>query len=272
MALIHPREAAMPVAADRRIRLTTDQLAQYQRDGYIVVEDLLAPEEVAALRQRLRDYTHGGRDHAKLVIQVEPRVERGELKVEHWGDGIRKIDSLVEHDDEFRKLGLHDNVVGIVEQILGPDLKLFRNTLLLKPPGVGSAKGMHQDSPYWPIAPMDLCSCWFALDDATPENGCMGVLPGWHTKGPLPHKHVTDDFVIEESAYDMSRMLLAPVRAGGGLFFHSLVPHYTAPNRSTKWRRAIALSYMRSTSTYAAVGAGPEYFPVKGKTYPGCVR
>jgi len=259
--------------ASRRIRLTDDQLAQYRRDGCIVVEDLLTREEVEALQQRVRDYTHHGRDRSKIVMQVEPRIQRGEIKVDHPGDGIRKIDGLVESDDLFRKLGTHDNVVGIIEQILGPDLKMFRNSMLLKPPGgVGSAKGMHQDSPYWPIQPMDLCSCWFALDTATEENGCMGVLPGWHTKGPLPHVHVTDDFVIDEKFYDRGKMIMAPVRAGGGLFFHSLVPHYTAPNTSTRWRRAIALSYMRSTSKYSAEGEGPTYFHVKGKTVPGCVK
>src|SRR5206468_3175344 len=162
----------------------------------------------------------------------------------------RKLDRLVQEDDLFRGLGLHPNIVGIVEQILGPDLKMFRNSLLLKPPEVGSAKGMHQDSPYWPIEPMSLCSCWFALDDATPENGCMAVLPGWHRKGPLPHVHVTDDYVIDPAQYDPAAMALAPVRAGGGLFFHSLLPHYTAPNRSSTWRRAIALSYMSSRSRY----------------------
>jgi ectoine hydroxylase-related dioxygenase (phytanoyl-CoA dioxygenase family) len=75
----------------------------------------------------------------------------------------------VEHERHTgnNDLGLHDNIVGIIEQLLGPDLKMFRNALLLKPPRVGSQKGMHQDSPYWPIQPMELCSCWFALDDAT---------------------------------------------------------------------------------------------------------
>jgi ectoine hydroxylase-related dioxygenase (phytanoyl-CoA dioxygenase family) len=207
-----------------------------------------------------------------LKIQVEPRVQRGELEVEHPGDGIRKIELLVQEDDLFRTLGLHENVVGVIEQILGPDLKMFRNSLLLKPPEVGSQKGWHQDSPYWPIEPMALCSCWFPMDDATLENGCMWALPGWHKKGALPHVRVTDDYVIDESAYDAAEGVACPMRAGSGLFFHSLLPHYTAPNRSDKWRRAIALSYMSAKSRYTGEGEGPEYFHVKGSTYPGCVR
>src|SRR5205823_4567443 len=138
-------------------------------DGFLVVEDLVSPEEVQRLRDRVREYTHGGRDPGTVDVQVEPRIHRGELKVDHPGDGVRKLTGLVEGDDLFRGLGLNEAIVGIIEQILGPDLKMFRNALLLKPPGVGSAKGMHQDSPYWPIEPMELCSCWFALDDATVE-------------------------------------------------------------------------------------------------------
>jgi len=254
------------------IQLTSEQLDSYARDGYVVVEDLLTQAEVGALRERIHEYTHGGKPWEGIKVQIEPRIERGELSVAHPGDGVRKIDFLVQHDDLFRQLGLHENIVGIVEQILGPDLKLFRNSLLLKPPEVGSVKGMHQDSPYWPIEPMELCSCWFALDDATPENGTMAVIPGAHKRGALPHVHVTDDFVVDERYYDMADTVVTPIRAGGGLFFHSLLPHYTAPNRSDKWRRAIALSYMSAHSKYTGEGESPVYFSVKGQSYPGCIR
>lgn len=254
------------------IRLTEDQLAAYHRDGYIAVEDLVPLEEVEALRDRVSEYTHGGRPPGSIHVQIEPRVQRGELAVDHPGDGIRKLTGLVEGDDLFRRLGLNEHIIGIIEQIVGPDIKMFRNAMLLKPPQVGSAKGMHQDSPYWPIEPMELCSCWFTLDDATEENGCMAVLPGWHKKGPLPHVNVTDDYVVDERYYDPREMVLRPIRAGGGLFFHSLLPHYTAPNRSNTWRRAIALSYMSAQSRHTGQGESPQYFHVKGKTYPGCVR
>ncbi|MEZ4863746.1 MAG: phytanoyl-CoA dioxygenase family protein [Caldilineaceae bacterium] len=254
------------------MQLTAAQLDAYHRDGYVVVEDLVSQADVLALGARLREYTHGDRPRGALRIQVEPRVQRGELSVNHPGDGIRKIDALVQEDDLFRGLGLHPNILSILTQILGPDLKMFRNSLLLKPPEVGSAKGMHQDSPYWPIAPMDLCSCWFPLDDATLENGCMAAIPGSHKQGALPHVHVTDDYVVDEAYYDPNDMVMLPMKAGSGLFFHSLLAHYTAPNCSSKWRRAIALSYMSATARYTGEGEGPVYFHVQGKSFPGCVR
>lgn len=262
----------MSITTSDKLKLSDEQLESYHRDGFVVVQDLLSDEEVKALQDRLRDYTHGERDRGPLKLQTEPRVERGEMKVDHPGDAIRKVDGLVQHDDLYRKLGTHPRIVGVLEQILGADILMFRNSALLKPPGVGSAKGMHQDSPYWPIEPMDLCSCWFAIDAATPENGCMAVIPGAHKLGALPHHAVTDDYVIEEGHYDESKMVLAPMRAGGGLFFHSLLPHYTAPNRSNAWRRAIALSYMSAKSKFTGEGDGPEYLTIQGRSHPGYVR
>jgi len=243
--------------------LTPDELRSYYQSGFVVVNDLIEPELLSALGKRIREYTHEGRP---------AELRRGELKVDHPGDGIRKIGGLVENDDLFRALAFHENMVGIVEQIVGPDIKVFRNHLLLKPPRVGSAKGMHQDSPYWPIEPMSLCCCWFALDDATIENGCMGVIPGVHRFGPLPHKMTTDDYVIEDDAYDPSKAVMAPVRRGGALFLHSLAPHGTAPNNSDKWRRALALTYLSARSIYVGQGESPRYVTVKGKTFEGCVQ
>ena len=253
------------------VELTDEQLTHYRRNGFVVIENLVSQAELSALQARLRDYTHGGRSPEHIRVQTEPRITRGELNVSDPGDGIRKIDGLVESDDLFQKLGRHPNIVSVLSRILGPDIKMFRNAVLLKAPGVGSAKGMHQDSPYWPIRPMELCSCWFAIDEATVENGCMGVIAGAHRDGALPHVHVTDDYVIPPEHYDAAANTLAPIPAGAGLFFHSLLPHATGPNRSDKWRRAIALSYMSARFTHTDPAGGPVYFPIAGATYPGCV-
>ena len=86
------------------------------------------------LRSRLRDYTHGGRSQERLQVQIEPRVQRGELSVDAPGDGIRKIDGLVESDERFNALGSNRNIVSVLERILGPDIKMFRNAALLNRP------------------------------------------------------------------------------------------------------------------------------------------
>ena len=260
-----------PESAEPAVPLTPKQFEDYQRDGYVVIENILPSLEVDRLINRVQEYTHGDRQPGRLRIQMEPACARGELQVEHAGEAVRKIEGLVEHDDLFRKLGFHPTIMDVVQQILGPDIKMFRNALLLKPPRVGSAKCVHQDSPYWPIERMDLCSCWFALDDATLDNGCMHVLPGWQKKGPLEHVGEGDEFEIAPHLYEKSDLVPMPIPAGAGLFFHSLLPHWTAPNTSDRWRRAIALSYMSSRCRYVGEGESPKYLHGAGQTFPGCV-
>lgn len=243
----------------------------YARDGFAVVAGLIGPDDVAALRERLRDVTHGGRVPDGVRVQTEPRVARGELAVDDPGDAVRKVEGLALHDARFAALAADPRLLAVLVPILGPDIKLFRDAVLCKPPVVGSQKGWHQDSPYWPIAPMDLCSLWLPLDDATPENGCMAVVAGGHRAGPLPHVAVTDDFVIAPGHVDEGAARLLPMRAGDGLFFHSLIPHYTAPNRSSAWRRAVVLSYMSARSTYTGSGEAPTFRSICGRSHEGCV-
>jgi hypothetical protein len=84
--------------------------AQAEEDGYVIVEDLLAPEECRTYRERLDDYAHGSRTlPAGLAIQREPRVARGELAAQS-GDDVRKISGVAHGDVLFRALVLHPTV------------------------------------------------------------------------------------------------------------------------------------------------------------------
>lgn len=252
--------------------LSPEQRCQAERDGYVIVEGLLSPEECRAYATRLSDYAGGRRPLPPgLTLQREPRVERGEVAPSASGEDVRKISGVAAGDDLFQALVLHPTIVAIMQELIGPNLKLFRADALLKPAGVGSAKGMHQDAPYWPIEPMTQWSCWMPFDPATPENGCMTAIPGSHTRGPLPHVHVTDDYVVPDEQYDGTAVAALPMAPGSGLFFHSLVLHGTAENRSTQPRRAVTMSYMAATSRYTGRAPKPDYLRISGVDVPGGV-
>ncbi len=239
----------------------------YDQDGYFLVRGLLTRQEVSALLDRLEAYLTCARPIPDGIrVQKEPRVERA----------VRKVEDLVQHDEVFRSLALKPSLVEIMLGLLGPNLKLYRNAVLMKPPSVGSAKGVHQDSPYWPIEPMNLASCWIAFDPATKANGCMTVMAGSHKFGALPHVDVQDDFVIPETHYDAGRMAPVEMEPGDGLVFHSLLIHGSAPNRSEQPRRAITLSYMSAASKYVGRNRAnpepkPDYFRIAGDDVPGGV-
>ena len=188
-----------------RTLLTGEQRRAASKDGYFVVEGVITLQECERFLQRLDDYGHGRRAPQQgMVIEREPRVRRGELSAESGAD-VRKISGIGAGDDIFRGLVLNPAIVARMQELMSSNLKLFRADALMKPAGVGSAKGMHQDSPYWPIEPMALWSCWMPFEPAMLENGCMTAIPGSHKRGALPHEHVTDDYVIPEAHYDGER-------------------------------------------------------------------
>ena len=259
--------------------LTDGQFRQYQSDGYVVVEDALSPETVDRVKSRLREYTHGEREVEEFQSQNEPAVERGEVDVEDPGDAVRKFEGLgmVESDEVFRDVAENDTVVSVASQLLGPDLKLLRSAAMFKPPEVGSEKGFHQDAAYYPIQPMDHVTVWIALDEATTENGCMNVVPGAHKGGLLGHEAVDydTDIVIADRDFTCDDAVPVPMEPGDALFTHCLVPHYTVPNTTDQWRRALIMSYMDARSRFTKSDEErPDWVDsvhVQGEEFPGCV-
>jgi ectoine hydroxylase-related dioxygenase (phytanoyl-CoA dioxygenase family) len=254
---------------------TTDQLEQkvqqFQDEGYFIVENLVSPDEVCQLLQRLDDYVEERRPLPEgLHLQVEPTVERGEMAAGR-ANRFRKMWPTVPTDDLFTQLALKPELVHIMQALMGPNLKLFRDAVMMKPPGIGSAKGVHQDSPYWPIEPMALASYWIALDPATRSNGCMTVIPGSHKWGPQPHVTTTDDFVIPEEHYNAADLVPVELAPGSALVFHSLMIHGSAPNTSSDPRRALVLSYMSSAYRFTSPGPKPDFFRIAGEDVPGGV-
>src|ERR1051326_7477288 len=152
--------------------LFASQKQQYDRDGFLVFEQVIRPDEAARLLDRLDAIVQDPARPPGLVPQVEPALQRAESSEVAFAASIRKVDGLVENDAVFGALARDPRLIGILSELLGPDIKLFRNSLMMKPAHHGSAKPYHQDSAYWTIDPPELCSAWIALDDATLENGC----------------------------------------------------------------------------------------------------
>jgi phytanoyl-CoA hydroxylase len=253
--------------------VSTSRIAQlYDEHGYVDVEHLLTPPEVAELCDR----TH------KIAEGQIPDFPKKNLELEPGANGIynaktvRKINHCAECDPVFMKYSTMDRIVDIVEDLIGPDIKLFGSQLFMKPPG-GVEKPYHQDSPYFSIEPMSLVTCWIALDDVTIENGCLWVVPGSHRLGPLPHSEKwlvgdREDKRVPESEFDRSTEVPVTLRPGSCSFHHSLILHMSHPNKTTTSRRGLAFHYMTSKSRWTNPDKPqPSYPLLRGREYPGCV-
>jgi phytanoyl-CoA hydroxylase len=251
--------------------LKPEQVAQYREDGFLIVQNLLSPEEVEALGQRIDDACAGRVEFPDTDMEWEPGAPRTrDMKY------IRKINNGVFHDEVFRSLAAHPQILDVAEAMIGPDIKLFGDQLFIKPPG-GIEKTYHQDSPYFKIEPMSLVSGWIAVDDVTEENGCLRAIAGSHKLGPQPHSDAwmvgsRRDMKIPDRLIDRSRERLIEMKAGSVSFHHSLLMHASGPNRSSRFRRGYAFHYMTAQSRWTGhPSEKPQYVLLRGREYPGCV-
>jgi hypothetical protein len=165
--------------------LTQEEIDEFNERGFLPREELLTPLEVKALHLRLEDIGNEVVEFPPQYVQIEPLVNSGELEKDSVRfNNVRKIWNLTKYDALFREYARHPAILDVVHSLLGPNLKIYVDQTLCKPPRVGSAKPPHQDSAYWTsIDPPNLVICWMALDDATEENGCMRFIPGSHKLG-----------------------------------------------------------------------------------------
>ena len=252
--------------------LSQEQITQFKRDGHLVVEQLIDNRSIAELRIRVETIASGRTTFPEGNIEFEPGTKTPEMHI----DNLRKLNDCAKHDPVFMEHAKRSVLLDSVENLIGPDIKLLGDQLFMKPPG-GMEKTYHQDSPYFPIRPMELVSSWTALDDVTLENGCLWVVPGSHHGGPLPHSEVwmvgdREDMHVPDASIDRDREKPVLLKAGDVSFHHGLLLHRSGPNRTTKRRRGLATHFMSAQSRWTGDPlAQPTYPLLRGRSYKGCV-
>ena len=123
---------------------------------------------------------------------------------------------------------------------MGPDVRLYWEQAVCKQPDGAAPVLWHQDNGYTYVEPQAYLTCWIALTDATPENGCIEVMPGVHREGTLEHRETPIGF---ECWGDASGAVSVPVSAGDVVVFSSLTPHATGVNTTDEVREAYIVQY-----------------------------
>jgi ectoine hydroxylase-related dioxygenase (phytanoyl-CoA dioxygenase family) len=116
----------------------------------------------------------------------------------------------------------------------------------------------HQDNGYTYVEPQEYLTCWIAINDATPENGCVSVIPRVHREGTLLHRSTA---IGEECWGDWSAAVEVPVRAGSIVVFTSLTPHATKRNTTDAVRKAYIVQYVPDGAI--ALYGNPAHGPAK---------
>ena len=218
-------------------KLTPEQIAHYERDGYICPVDAFPAERAHAWRERLEAFERAEGQKMTRGHNFKPHL------LFPW------VDEIV-HAPE---------VLDAVEDLIGPDIRLFHLTVWPKDAGSGTYVSWHQDATYFALEPACHVTAWVALSDAPVEAGCMEVVPGSHKLGQLPHAELQDPENLlsrgQTLAVEVERNTTAfmPVTAGQFSLHHTHLVHNSRPNRWHDRRIGLGISYIptwaRCTST-----------------------
>lgn len=260
-------------------QLTPELRNRFHEHGYLVIPGLFEQILVAKLRDRIDAIAQGAAPLPQGVMRMEePSVARKEVRSKGAVGTTRKLEGVpLATDAAIKKAAHHPRLVAAMQELLGPDLKLLRAAAMMKPPKIGSPKGIHQDVAYYPIEPMEHIAAWIALDPATEENGCMEVLPGAHKDGYREHemREYDTDLVIQGTTGDEEGLVTLPMQPGDVLLTHCLTPHRSGANTTSEPRRALILAYMSAKSRYTvSEEERPPWvqsLPICGEEHEGCV-
>jgi ectoine hydroxylase-related dioxygenase (phytanoyl-CoA dioxygenase family) len=209
---------------------TRDALERFERDGYVIFRNVIDPELIAEAA-----------DHVAWLERQHPDVRPEQLG------------HVYLRDDPFW-VGLisDERLVDLAELFIGPDIALFASHYISKPPFSGQPVLWHQDGAFWPLEPMRVVTLWLAIDHSTPENGCVRLIPGSHTRefAQMRENHEIDNVLGAEIAerVDESQavdMVLAP---GDVEVHHPNIVHGSNANTSPHRRCGLTIRYI-PTST-----------------------
>ncbi len=214
-------------------RLTREQVAQFDRDGFVVLEQVFTDAELAPVIAATDAL------EAKTDAMLG-QLEGGRFSIAEQG-AITFSLFAVQSDEAARKFAAHPVFVDLCHDLIGPNVRLYHDQAVYKKPDKPRRFPWHQDNGYTFVTPQQYLTCWVALTDATTDNGCPHVVRGLHREGTLAH-HYTDPLgweIFEEHPHAVA----APVGKGGIVVFSSLSPHLTGPNTTDSVRKSYILQY-----------------------------
>ena len=264
--------------------LSDEQIASFERNGFLTVPDFMGSETRASIRERAIDLVNNWEpsgENTVFTTEEQERVsnheflssggriwcffeeeafdERGELR-QAKELSINKI-GHAQHDldDAFERATYTSDLSQVAADIGMTDALALQSMYIFKQPGIGGEVSCHQDGTFLYTDPLTVTGFWFAVEDATIDNGCLWAAPGGH-KPPLRKvfRRVGSDDEgtvfedLDETPLPDPAKDLVPleVPAGTMVILNGKLPHWSDVNRSPVSRHAYTLHCISASAKY----------------------
>jgi phytanoyl-CoA hydroxylase len=262
------------------MKLTAEQLKAYDRDGFLVLEDFVDPQACDRIRSRAAELVH--EFDPQGIVSIFSTHEQTRTSDEYFlesGDKIRFFfeenafhsDGTLRQSKErsINKIGhaLHDldsvfdqfsrtpEIKQLISDLGIDDPLLLQSMYIFKQPRIGGEVTCHQDATFLFTEPLRMVGLWFALEDATVENGCLWAIPGGHKLG-LKSRFMraegggTRFEAIDDTPWPEEKLQPLEVKKGTVIVLHGLLPHLSKQNQSSRSRHAYTLHVIDASVDY----------------------
>ncbi|MBK5221901.1 MAG: phytanoyl-CoA dioxygenase family protein [Acidimicrobiia bacterium] len=263
--------------------ITAQQRADFERDGFLVIPDFVSPATRRTLIDRATelvdafdpdaegsasifsthdqtqtsdDYFLASGDRVSFFFEEEAFDDGGKLRqpkaqsINKIGHAMHDLDPVFEPFSHSAALGEVARGIGMVDPLVLQSMYIF------KQPNIGGEVVCHTDHTFLWTEPVSATGFWFALEDATTDNGCMYAVPGGHHLPPRKRfaraaAGGTTMELLDPDEYPMDDLVALDVPAGTLIVLHGLLPHLSGPNRSPRSRHAYTLHAIEAGAAYA---------------------
>jgi phytanoyl-CoA hydroxylase len=264
--------------------LSDTQIEQYDRDGFLVIPDFVGTDACRRLRDAattIVDEFEPTERRTVFTTNDQARVSDGEFLASGSGIWCFFEEDAFDAQGELRqakhlsinKIGhaMHDLHAEFESFTYTPDLAdvatdlgldqalALQSMYIFKQPHIGGEVGCHQDATFLATEPISVTGFWFAIEDATLQNGCLWAAPGGHRtslrklfrrNGPSDADGTHFEVLDEAPLPEPSELVPLPVTAGTMVVLHGLLPHWSDVNRSPASRHAYSVHCIDAEARY----------------------